>query len=89
MIAIVINTKSNIITKSKLGSHAPLTLNNSHWDKKITIDNPFKNPSITAVCRLVIGLTLATKANATDSGISARATVVPAKMSPLKYFLLL
>lgn len=47
------------------------------------------NPIITAVCKLIIGLTPATKANATDSGISASATVIPAKMSPLKYFLFL
>lgn len=45
------------------------------------------NPIMTAVCKLIIGLTPATKANATDSGISAKATVIPAKMSARKNFL--
>src|SRR5690625_6419406 len=45
-------------------------------------------PTTTAVCKLKIGLTPATKAKATASGMSARATVRPDKNSARKFILL-
>ena len=44
-------------------------------------------PIMTAVCKLNIGLTPATKANAIDSGIKAKATVRPERKSSFSNFL--
>jgi hypothetical protein len=46
-------------------------------------------PIMTAVCKLKIGLTPATNAKATASGIKASATVIPDSASFLKNFLFL
>lgn len=48
------------------------------------VSNPQTNPITIAHCKLISGLTHATKANATDSGMSASATVTPDKVSVIR-----
>lgn len=52
----------------------------------LPVMNAATSPMTIAVCKLINGLTPATNANATASGIRARATVIPDNISSLICF---